>query len=1813
MELALLNHAPSITVTKVHVVENDPAAAEFAAQLEHLWRRHSRATAPVALDLPADLKAIEKGHLAALSLEPDCGLFVLGGWECRGRSAAGKGLGADDSRDTFLPVLQIIQWCQQLYPGRVNYLLENVTIRPEETREAVLADERRAHGALGVPFVSDATQLCSYAARVRSVWTNAAPVSYLRSALAVRRRPPARERPLSAVLRPGAEVALCSTRSTPAPGFPCNKYGEPIVVFPCLVSYRDSAAFAYDADRPDRVRHGLLRVLDSQGCARYVAPNTTERDLILGYPYGYTAAIGNDDTRFRLQGQTVDQFQFGFVFGTLDDYGVAAASLRQGAAETFALDCEDATTHQVTIGVHFEGAGEAVLTVLANRAGGSGVPPEWEGGGTALPLTFPPCDLIAAAATVAADGGGPVVRWEAAAPPTERRNGAQGVSPALRAAGGTGDWETRSADRLVITGLGIDAGSGAAGQVISSEHEQSELLSGLDLHDTVVPLKPDSPVTHSVDEIKLGEQLSAGERAAARQLLEECKDIFAWDVSELGDINLGGPMRIRLKPDTRPVHQRQRQLPADDVAAVLKEVQQLLDQGIIKPSTSAWCANLVVVRKKNGERRICVDNRALNSATEMDNYPFPQVQHIFDKVAQAGSKIFSVCDMFKGYWQLRIAEEDQHLTAFAVPGMGQFEFRRVNFGLKTAPAAFVRMVDQLLAPLPNTEGFVDDLLTHSEDFSAALAHLRQLFFACRAANAKLAPLKCHLLCSEVVYVGHMLSGEGVRPTADKVAAVRDAPDPAGGADEVRRFLGLAGYLRQYVKDFSALAAPLTALLKKGVPAGPWGPSVWGAAQEKACHDIREALCRAPTLRHVVPHRRLRISSDWSVLGGSGAVLSQFDDNGNEYVCGYWSKSNTPAERNYGAFKGELLSALSAIQHWHCYVGSNVFELMVDHRALIWLFTAKELSPMLARYVLRLNEYNIHIVYRPGAENFGADYLSRKPPPAGGGAAGLRLEAGVYAAELAGWGPACDDWVAEGQALQAAVELSHVGGEGAWRDLQWASGSAAAWALASDSEGVGTREPWDDVVLLDCLRRGAPALDALGSDERDRVQHRLKRYRLETTATGVELLFFVYEGGTRLVPRPAERAAIVRDIHAREVAHMGVQRTYSAVGRLYRWHAMYSTVEDVVRTCAACNLAKTAAPLRSLELRPLPLVHFFHRVSLDLAGPFPTSLFGSVMVLIVIEHLSRAVFPRAIPNKEAITIAREFNYFCGTFGAPAEVLTDVGSEFQGEFDDVCTRLFIAHNVTSAYHPQGNGLTERSVQTVKRLLTACLLGQEVGTDWETVLPAVQLAINSTPQASTKLSPYEIVFGRPIGVPAAASAGRLRTLLPDDWTAEQVTAELVERVKEIQRLVPYAMSNLLTQQRRQTLAYARRTGGGGGFRHELLKAVPGNLVFVRDRTATNLQPAVRQGVFMVVEVRQTGVVIIQGRNGRTTAVHTESLVPCHLRDTDIDLTITPADEAPADLACEWCSVCEQSSGLKAMLLCDLCQTGWHLGCLPQAQPVAPKTLPAKAKAWYCVYCVRVGRVPVPVTATGVALSMQAVAAMGSSRQELTSAEAVRVRLHREMPGPHGAGRAVRLFNLMPGQPNFCEAFGHGSGFIRTPPEDYAVLRQAIDWDSLGTVLDPWAGAGGTAAAFPRHRVILTDVVNRTPRLSAMANALEPSHQDELMATNGGQFDAVVCSPAFAFLDLAVPAGIRCARYLAAFHVPGGYVTDAPPARKAFLQKLDDEGRRVDLYGLPILKQTGVRHIWIVVFASRQDAQRLLLQEKRHFSAHRVLTSRQ
>lgn len=226
---------------------------------------------------------------------------------------------------------------------------------------------------------------------------------------------------------------------------------------------------------------------------------------------------------------------------------------------------------------------------------------------------------------------------------------------------------------------------------------------------------------------------------------------------------------------------------------------------------------------------------------------------------------------------------------------------------------------------------------------------------------------------EVDFVGHRISAEGHQPFLQSaVDAILKAPEPTS-VKTLRQFLGLTGFLRKYVKGYSAVAQPLTALLKKDAP---W---TWAAEQQRASAELRRLLTEAPALRFVDPSQPIRIATDWSV-DGVGAVLTQVDEDGQEYACAYISKTCSAAERRYPAFKGELLAVLWACEKWRHYIGSREVELITDHRALEWLFTARELPPMLARWVLRLDEMNIRIVHRPGADNLGPDYLSRNPLP-----------------------------------------------------------------------------------------------------------------------------------------------------------------------------------------------------------------------------------------------------------------------------------------------------------------------------------------------------------------------------------------------------------------------------------------------------------------------------------------------------------------------------------------------------------------------------------------------------------------------------------------------------------------------------------------------------------------------------------------------------------------------------------------------------------------------------------------------------------------
>jgi len=992
--------------------------------------------------------------------------------------------------------------------------------------------------------------------------------------------------------------------------------------------------------------------------------------------------------------------------------------------------------------------------------------------------------------------------------------------------------------------------------------------------------------------------------------------------------------------------------------------------------------------------RMCVDYRPVNRVTEDWRYPMSDIQAILDRIGGRRCDCFSSVDLYKGYWQTVIREGDRLKTAFSSP-LGQMEFVRTPFGLKTAPAYFWSLVDALCQALEDSEGYMDDVLTATAGIEAHFGALRAFFDAVLAKGFRLNPKKCTFFATEVEFVGHRVSAQGHRPLQSTVDAITQAPVPAS-VKGLRQFLGLAGFLRKYVPGYSAIAQPLTALLKKDAA---WE---WGAAQRQADAELRRRLTEAPALRFVDPARPIRIATDWSA-DGVGAVLSQFDDEGAEYACAYISKTCTPAERRYPAFKGELLAVLWACEKWRHYIGSREVELVTDHRALEWLFTARELPPMLARWVLRLDEFNLRVVHRPGVENAGPDYLSRNPQPATAPAAPVAA-AGVPAASAwartakeLGWETACAGGALRwALALAAAAEdaargAAAAGEGGVMAGIASSLRGRTAYAAQAEREAAGdgaglggSVDPTLDRHLLAALRDGAEAVAHLPLGERQRVARRAARYCWEDLAgrqqpggaaapAGAGRLLRLFEGGqTRIVPPVAERAALAQQMHAGAMIHAGVKRTYAALAAHYWWPALFQSVVEAVRSCAACDLEKAAKPARYPVLQPLPIRPFFTRLSFDLAGPFDDGRY----FLVCVEHCSRMVELVPLPNKSARTTADAAAAIFGRFGAVAEVLTDQGPEWSGEFAELLREFGVDHRRTTGYHPQANGLTERCVQTVKALLTRAL-ADSPRADWASLLPRIQLAYNTTPQVGTGMAPYLLLYGRLPLLPAQAAA-RWRHQL-DVLSPELAVEDLLQRVGMLSQAVVTAMGNLEAAQQRDRARYAWVRGGG--YTGAIRQLRPGMFVYRHDPRATALQPGALPDIYQVVEVAAGGVVTLMGRNAGLFTEQVHNLRECHLPNIDTRLDLALRDE-DFDAPCEVCSeVTAAARGPLAMLLCDSCASGWHLRCLQSYQRARDgaelQRVPAPGVSWYCPRCVATWRTPEPVHPTGEALARRQASA--------------------------------------------------------------------------------------------------------------------------------------------------------------------------------------------------------------------------------------------
>ena len=730
-----------------------------------------------------------------------------------------------------------------------------------------------------------------------------------------------------------------------------------------------------------------------------------------------------------------------------------------------------------------------------------------------------------------------------------------------------------------------------------------------------------------------------------------------------------------------PIRVPPRRVPAHYRSEVERQINEMLEQGIITPSSSPWMAPAVFVPKKSGGLRICIDYRELNKQTTKDAYPLPLPDEVQDRLA--GSTIFSTLDLQSGYWQLPVRQEDQEKTAFCPgPGMGLYQFCHMPFGLTGAPSSFQRLMDSVFHGLSFVTTYIDDVLIHSTSEKQHKEHLETVFQRLTEAGLTLRGRKCQIGTSQVCYLGHIFTGTGMQPDPKKVSSVQDWPTPTD-VTTLRQFIGLASYYRRYIKQFAEIATPLHNLTQKNVP------FVWTEACAAAFTTLKCKLMQAPIL--VYPQFTLGASpfvvqTDASAVG-LGAVLEQ--DN---KVIAYASRSLSKPECNYSTIQKECLAIVFAMKQFRHYLLGRPFTLMTDHAPLQWL-SAQKMEGLLCRWALALQEYTFTIVHRKGTLNGNADALSRRP----------HSVASTLPVALTS---TTDDTIALQQAQLEDPILQQV-----------------QQALSKPHEKPKTAT-WHHSPL----RRYLQLWHQLSIV--DGIVYRT--YRPGPISDVVKV---------PLMPTRLHQEALKQSHDIPSAGHQGTAKTLARLQQQAYWVGMAKDVQLYCQQCTTCQQAKLPNPVRA-SMCNIPIGKPWEMLAADILE-VPVSRKNHRYLLVVMDYFTKWVEAIPLQDQTAASVTQTIIKICSTFGVPSILHSDQGRNFESHMLQQMLQAFgIQKCRTTAYHPQCDGMVERFNRSLLQMLRCYVSTEE---DWETYLPLVLYAYRTAPHSTTGVSPFQLMFGR------------------------------------------------------------------------------------------------------------------------------------------------------------------------------------------------------------------------------------------------------------------------------------------------------------------------------------------------------------------------------------------------------------------------------------------------------------------------------------
>ncbi|CAG4993640.1 unnamed protein product [Colias eurytheme] len=975
--------------------------------------------------------------------------------------------------------------------------------------------------------------------------------------------------------------------------------------------------------------------------------------------------------------------------------------------------------------------------------------------------------------------------------------------------------------------------------------------------------------------------MNAEEQKSIASICAKFADIFHLSGDRLNTCNLY-EQKIHLKENTNPVYSKPYRLPHSQKAEISKQIQEMIDNDIIEESTSEWSSPLLIVPKKkgaNGEKkwRVVLDYRKLNDCIKDDKFPLPNITEILDSLS--GAMYFSHLDLNQGYYQMKLDAESRKYTAFVADK--HYQMKRLPMGLKTSPSAFSRAMTIALSGL-NYEKcivYLDDIIVMGRNLNQHNKNLIDVFSRLRKVNMKLNPLKCNFLKKDLLYLGHIVTPEGIRPDPEKIKVMQNYPTPKN-ADEVKRFVAFANYYRKFIPNFANITASLNNLTRKNVNFN------WTTDCQNSFETLKHTLCNPPLLQYpnFEESNEFIIHTDASGLA-IGAVLSNQD----KRPVAYASRTLNKAERNYPVIEKELLAIVWAIKYFRPYIYGRKFKICTDHRPLIYLFNMKDPSSRLTKFRLCLEEYDFVIEYTRGKDNVAADALSRivlttddlksinnKVNCLMVMTRRQRKMMDETENKKKDNDEKADDWTDHPRVVEILKRTKN--------SIEFNFETNEYTKNETCSENVHSKEktfmytPSRNMVTMNpnsrsWLKRAFAVRELEQFCNKENIQELciIKNERNEKLIKELaqEVKNINKWQGPRIciikgvvkIENMDDKKVILNDFHILPSSgHAGIRRMTNNIKKRYYWTNMDNDITNFVNKCEQCQKQKFHKQVKQPMCITSTASSAFEKIFLDTVGPITRDVNGNAYILTLQCELTKYVEAYPIPNKETDTVARAFvDNFILRYGIPQTIATDRGTEFiSATMKDVCRLLEVKQIQSTAYHHESIGSLENSHKTLGAFLRIQTNNQTQ--NWSSWLQYWCFGYNTTVHSETQYTPYELVFGKLCGIPS-----NLVNKIDPIYNFDNYPIELKYRLQKSQQ---EARENLIQSKLSRKINYDKTTNS--------INYKEGDLLLVKKENREKLDQ-VYMGPYKVISDMDFNVKILQ--NGKENIVHKNRTIPYHI----------------------------------------------------------------------------------------------------------------------------------------------------------------------------------------------------------------------------------------------------------------------------------------------------------------------------------------------